>query len=695
MSVKHVSASKTPGLLGTSKRRPLNLAAARPAQKSAVVPGESKALAESGVEVTQAPPGDPRITAEGALTDTDSEIATPQHAAPSEAADAAAELLDVVAPAPAAPASAAVDYYAIITRTIEGLALNNVETRAEVYERARRVVEERLEQAGPAMTSHMVAVERTAFDRAILKIEAEQLDLAFSRTASGAGKTDRQAFVIDADAAETADAAATTPAPPQETETAAVSQHPPLQQQSPPQTIAPSIVVNRRSRPAPPLRQTHGGTLRLFALVGLILAGGAAYWLATGRPDLTGPLSHIVAKPQPPQAENVTASMPAAATEPPAANVAAQPETQAEAGPAAPEASPAPANDDIDVTSPNAYNIQLATFLSLCRPAQTAYGEDPCGNLQPRPFGGPGVTPRNAVEWIPLYASLSEIPMHRVKKPAFTMPVSQASAAPSGDIPVAATAGRTGSAAARERFERGMDLAQNDSLEAAIADFSEAIRLDPQFADAYVQRGQTLFKNGNVDRAIADFTKALQIDPRHIAAFKARGMAMLYKGDDDAAISDLTKAIQYAELDVAAAPPVEVFFARRSRATLYNRKQLYERELADLTAMIDGYWRDPGLAAALRNTYRDQGAAALMASIYRLRAGVNQKRANLDAAIGDLSLALQLDSQRTLQYLIERGRLLEAAGRREQAIADYQQALELSPNNTDVKNSLTRLKGRT
>ena len=171
-------------------------------------------------------------------------------------------------------------------------------------------------------------------------------------------------------------------------------------------------------------------------------------------------------------------------------------------------------------------------------------------------------------------------------------------------------------------------------------------------------------------------------------------MAMLYKGDDDNAIIDLTKAIQYAEIDPASIPAVEVFYARRSRATLYDRKQLYDRELVDLTAMIDGYWRDPSLAAALKTTYRDQGAAALIGSIYRLRAGVHQKRNSIEAAIGDLSFALQLDGQRTLQYLIERGRMLEAAGRREQAMADYQQVLELSPNNTDVRNSLTRLKGR-
>ena len=681
MSVKHVSASKTPGLQAANPRRIVNIAAARPAQKSTVVPGESKAPTEGELAIAQALQTEPKAAAAGA---------PPHVETPSEAANAAAELLNAVEPAPAPPparASAAVDYYAIISRTIEGLALNNVETRIDVYEHARAVVQQRLKDAGPAMSSHMVAVEQTAFDRAIKKIEAEQLEHQFARAAAGA-KAVREHAVPVAATAEVAAPASKEAVPPGETET---------------QDRAPTIVIAKRPKPAPPIRQMHGGTLRLFAVIGLVIAGFFGYWLTTGKPNLVGlrNITHIVTKA--PQAsgaheENTNAAFSPVGTEPAEQQTPGAAATAALSVPAASTAtaqtSPAAALSDEDVTSPSAYNIQLATFLSLCRPARTAYGDDPCGNLQPRPFGGPGVTPRKAPEWVAMYASLSEtIPARRVKKPVFTAPALPAQASAGASANDAAPV-RTANATARERYTRGIDLAKNDNLEGAVSDFSEAIRLDPKFTDAYVQRGQAMFKNGNAERAIADFSQALQIDPRNAPAFKARGMAMLYKGDDDGAIVDLTKAIQYAEIDPSIIPSIEVFYARRSRASLYDRKQLYDRELIDLTAMIDGYWRDPSLAAALKNTYREQGAAALVATIYRLRSGVHQKRANLDAAIGDLSFALQLDPSRTLQFLIERGRLLETAGRREQATTDYQQALELSPNNTDVRNSLARLKGR-
>ena len=463
-------------------------------------------------------------------------------------------------------------------------------------------------------------------------------------------------------------------------------------------------MVAKRSVAKPEVKQLHGGTLRLFSIVAVVMLGVGGYWLATGRPNLLeirAPLRAALNPPpaQPPQTSEADAGYlprPAdniAREQPPAANGAAaqqQPDS----------ASPSPAvqlgTDDPDYVSPARRETDLATFILLCRPAATAQGEQPCGNLEPRPFGGASAVSRNAPDWVAMYGDLNDtIPSKRVAKPKFSntpLPLpTQAKAEPQpGEQTV-----RTANGAAREKFERGVTLSKTDNLDGAVASFSEAIKLDPKFSDAFVQRGQAMFKNGNPERAIADFSQALEIDPRNAAAYKARGMAILYQGDNDGAIVDLTKAIQYAEIDPASLSPIEVFYARRSRASLYDLKQLYDRELVDLNAMIDGFWKNPGLAAALKATYREQGANTLVASVYRLRSGVHQRRSNVDSAVGDLSFAIQLDPQRALQYYIERGRILETAGKREQAAADYQQALELSPNNADVKSALARLKGRT
>jgi tetratricopeptide (TPR) repeat protein len=57
----------------------------------------------------------------------------------------------------------------------------------------------------------------------------------------------------------------------------------------------------------------------------------------------------------------------------------------------------------------------------------------------------------------------------------------------------------------------------------AIADYNEALRLDPNFAAAYRYRGTAYFNKGNYDkgdyaRSRADLEKALQLDPTNASA---------------------------------------------------------------------------------------------------------------------------------------------------------------------------------
>ena len=50
-------------------------------------------------------------------------------------------------------------------------------------------------------------------------------------------------------------------------------------------------------------------------------------------------------------------------------------------------------------------------------------------------------------------------------------------------------------------------------LDEAIAVYSEAIKLDPSFADAYNNRGTAYESKGDLDRAINDFSIAIDLDP--------------------------------------------------------------------------------------------------------------------------------------------------------------------------------------
>ena len=72
---------------------------------------------------------------------------------------------------------------------------------------------------------------------------------------------------------------------------------------------------------------------------------------------------------------------------------------------------------------------------------------------------------------------------------------------------------------------------QSGDRDKAIADYTEAIRLDPKYAEAYCNRGIAYGKKGDHDEAIADFTAAIQIDPNGGYTFYVRGYSYWQKGD--------------------------------------------------------------------------------------------------------------------------------------------------------------------
>ena len=76
----------------------------------------------------------------------------------------------------------------------------------------------------------------------------------------------------------------------------------------------------------------------------------------------------------------------------------------------------------------------------------------------------------------------------------------------------------------------------------AIADYSKAIEIDPNDADTYVNRG--IPKNALEDYygAIADYTKAIEIDPNFAVAYNNRGIAKYYLENLSGACSDWRKA---------------------------------------------------------------------------------------------------------------------------------------------------------
>jgi lipoprotein NlpI len=121
---------------------------------------------------------------------------------------------------------------------------------------------------------------------------------------------------------------------------------------------------------------------------------------------------------------------------------------------------------------------------------------------------------------------------------------------------------------------RGIAYRGKGDLDRAIADYNQAISLNPKDHDAYYNRGISYRTKGDLDHAIADYNQAISLNPKDPDFFNNRAFAYREKGDFDRAIADYSEAIRLA-------PKNDVFYARRGRAYLYSGN--IAKALADMS----------------------------------------------------------------------------------------------------------------
>ena len=109
-------------------------------------------------------------------------------------------------------------------------------------------------------------------------------------------------------------------------------------------------------------------------------------------------------------------------------------------------------------------------------------------------------------------------------------------------------------------FSRGLTYTDKGDLNAAKADFSQAIALDPSFSAAYYQRGMSsiaiplagvndptqpsisLPDRDRIQAAIEDFSEALKYSPDFVAAHYYRGLSHYVMGNELLATQDYQRA---------------------------------------------------------------------------------------------------------------------------------------------------------
>ena len=98
---------------------------------------------------------------------------------------------------------------------------------------------------------------------------------------------------------------------------------------------------------------------------------------------------------------------------------------------------------------------------------------------------------------------------------------------------------------ARAFHVRGVAYYNKSNYDRAIEDFNEAIRLNlDDVDDTFSYRGAAYCKKGDYDRAIEDFNEAIRLNPNDARALNNRGFSFYNKGDYDRALENFDKAVR-------------------------------------------------------------------------------------------------------------------------------------------------------
>ena len=92
-------------------------------------------------------------------------------------------------------------------------------------------------------------------------------------------------------------------------------------------------------------------------------------------------------------------------------------------------------------------------------------------------------------------------------------------------------------------FNRAYDKNEKGDYSGAISDYTKALEINPQYADAYYNMGIAKYHLKDYYGAISDYTKAIEINPKYAMAYNNRGIAKRKIGDDKGGCDDYKKAI--------------------------------------------------------------------------------------------------------------------------------------------------------
>jgi tetratricopeptide (TPR) repeat protein len=201
---------------------------------------------------------------------------------------------------------------------------------------------------------------------------------------------------------------------------------------------------------------------------------------------------------------------------------------------------------------------------------------------------------------------------------------------------------------AKGYHNRGVFYAERMDHELALQDLNKALELDPNLPETYTSLGNVYDLLGDTDRSLSSYEQALRLKPNLPLVYFNRGLVYTRIGRCGDAISDFSEAIRL----------------RPDYATAYNSRGVCHETLGNIDSAIQDYDKSIEINPELPNSRINRGNAHL-------------SQGNLDLAIQEYTEAIRLAPTSELAYF-GRGIAYYSKGQSQNAILDLEQVLQIS-----------------
>jgi tetratricopeptide (TPR) repeat protein len=207
---------------------------------------------------------------------------------------------------------------------------------------------------------------------------------------------------------------------------------------------------------------------------------------------------------------------------------------------------------------------------------------------------------------------------------------------------------------------RGVSRALANRLDEALEDFSRVIELKPDYANAWFNRAEIRAERDELEEAVMDYTQAIKLKPEDTDACLRRGQAYVHLRKFREALADYDRAVKLAPDKIG---------------PLLDRGDVH-RSLGQWQLAAEDYRR--AVALDHRSSRAYQSAAWILATcpLDRFR--------NVDLAIQAAERALELDDDKSVEYLDTVAAAYANAGQFEKARETLARAIDMAPAHAET-----------